>query len=46
MYKYLHIKGKFQDVWYRYMYLHWGCHGLDRMLVGFKITFAISTYHH
>jgi len=24
----------------------WGCHGRDRMVVGFTTTHAISAYHH
>ena len=26
--------------------LLWGCHGGDRMVVGFITTYAISVYHH
>jgi len=32
-----------------YMYFSWdkgGCHGRDRMVVGFTTTYAISAYYH
>jgi len=28
------------------MYIYRGCHGRDRMVVGFTTTYAISVYHH
>jgi len=27
-------------------FLFWGCHGRDRMVVGFTTTYVISVYHH
>ena len=29
-----------------YMYIYWGLHGHDRMVVAFTTTCAISAYHH
>ena len=30
----------------RYVWMHWGRRGHDRMVVGFTTTCAIITYHH